>query len=401
MKNAILIFGAGLNQVTLIKAANELGHSSVVLDPSQDPPGKSYADSFYCVNGNDYKITKKLALKHKVKGIVTSQMEKPLRLMSKLAEDMGFIFHAPEVVERSLDKWLMKQAFIAHNVPCAQGMIFKKDENITKDSINLLPYPLIMKPKDATSSQGVYKIVSINDIKKYITISRSFSKTGEIIIEEFLYGPELSVEAVTFKGKTTIVQFTEKFITPFPRTVEMGHLQPATLTDIQRRKVSEVVITAITAIGIDNSASHTEVKLTKEGPKIIEIGARLGGDFISSYLTLHSCGVNMDRAAIQVALGDKPDLIHKFSRYSFIKYIELEAGKRIVEVRDYSDILNEPGVLFANVFVKPGETIPKITDSAKRPACVLVQGNSREQVFEMTDRKAEMLKSKIILGGIL
>ena len=65
-------------------------------------------------------------------------MEKPLRIMAKLAEEMGYIFHTPEVVERSLDKWLMKKAFITHNVPCAKGMVFGKDERVTKNSINSL-----------------------------------------------------------------------------------------------------------------------------------------------------------------------------------------------------------------------------------------------------------------------
>jgi len=77
VNKSILIFGAGLNQLTLIKAAKDLGVTSVVLDPSADAPGKKLADYFYCVNGKDYDRTKEIAIKHKVDGIVTTQMEKP------------------------------------------------------------------------------------------------------------------------------------------------------------------------------------------------------------------------------------------------------------------------------------------------------------------------------------
>jgi len=401
MKRSILIFGAGINQLTLIKAAKKLGITSIVVDPNPEALGRSLADYFYCVAGNDYEGTKKIALKHKVNGIVTSQMEKPLRLMAQLSSELGFIFHEPDVVERSLDKWLMKKEFFSYGVPCAKGKLFKKEEKIIRAKLNHLTYPLIIKPKDATSSQGVFKINHFKEIGKYIEISCSFSKTQEVIIEEFLDGPEFSVEAITFQGKTTIVQFTEKFITSFPRTVEIGHLQPASLNSKQKSQIDAVVKGAIKAIGIDNSASHTEIKLTPDGPKSIEIGARLGGDFIASYLTLASTGVNMDKAAIQVALGEKPDLENRHTKYSFIKYLELEPGKQVVDVKDYSDISNEQGVVFANIFVKRGDIIPEITDSAERPAFVIVQADTKSQVINYSSLFEEKLKSKILLGGAL
>ena len=108
---SIMIFGAGLNQLELIREARNLGLTTIVIDPQEDPPGKSEADFFYWVDGTDYETTRTIALKHKVSGIVTGQMEKPLRLMARLAQELGFIFNSPEVTERCLDKWLMKGNF--------------------------------------------------------------------------------------------------------------------------------------------------------------------------------------------------------------------------------------------------------------------------------------------------
>lgn len=398
MCKKILIFGGGLNQLTLVQAAKELGLKSIVIDPYDDAPGKDFTDYFYKVDGQDYNTTKSIALKHNVAGIVTSQMEKPMRLMAKLAQELGLIFHTPEVTEKSLDKWLMKQAFIENNVPCARGKLYKNNEEIKKEHITDLSFPLIIKPKDATSSQGVYKIENFEDIGKYKKITSRFSKNGEIIIEEFLDGPEFSVETITFKGKTTVVQITEKFVIPFPRTVEMGHLQPAQLGKEQKNKISEVVVSAIEAIGIDNSAAHTEVKLTSGGPKIVEIGARLGGDYISSYLTLHSCGVDMDKAAIQVALGQEPDLIPSLQQFSYIKYFELPVGKKVKKIEKWNDISEYPDVVFANIAVKVGEIIEEITESKKRPGFIIVKGFSRSDVIDKALFYEEKLKQKITLG---
>jgi carbamoyl-phosphate synthase large subunit len=398
VKKNILIFGAGLNQLTLIQAARDLGLNSIVIDPFDEAPGKNLADYFYKVDGNDYETTKKIAIEHNVAGIITSQMEKPMRLMAKLANELNFIFHTPEITEKSLDKWLMKKSFLENGVPCAQGKVFNSKEIINAEQIINFKFPLIIKPTSATSSQGVYKVNSIEEINYFREITERFSKESEIIIEEFLDGPEFSVESITYNGKTTIVQITEKFVTPYPRTVEIGHLQPSQLDKEQQNNISEVAISAIEAISIDNSAAHTEVKLTSGGPKIVEIGARLGGDYISSYLTLHSCGVDMDKAAIQVALGQEPDLIPSLQQFSYIKYFELLVGKKVKKIEKWNDISEYPDVVFANIAVKVGEIIEEITESKKRPGFIIVKGFSRSDVIDKALFYEEKLKQKITLG---
>ncbi|HDR50744.1 MAG TPA: ATP-grasp domain-containing protein [Mariniphaga anaerophila] len=369
----------------------------MALDPNPDAPGKALADHFYVVAGNDYDTTKQIALKHRVDGLATTQMEKPLRLMAKLAQELGLPFHSPEVVERSLDKWLMKQAFLQYGIPCARGKLFKKNEEIKEYDLNDFRYPLVLKPKDATSSQGVFRVEKFSEIKQCADETRKFSRNGELIIEEFLEGKEYSVETITFKGKTTIVQYTEKFITPFPYTVEMGHLQPADLSDEEKRQIDKVVTAAINVISIDNSAAHTEVKITPEGPKILEIGSRGGGDFISSYLTLASTGISMDEAIIKVALGKEPDLRPKTSKYSCIKYFSLPVGKRVDKVADYSEIFKEEHVVFAHIALKEGDMIEEITESKKRPGFVITKSKDRDTVLKIAKDLCKYLSSRIKL----
>jgi len=93
MKKTILIFGAGLNQYLLIKAARDLGITTVVLDPDHNAPGKEIADYFYVVAGKDYETTKQIAMKHKIDGLATTQMERPLYLMARLEQELIVTFH--------------------------------------------------------------------------------------------------------------------------------------------------------------------------------------------------------------------------------------------------------------------------------------------------------------------
>lgn len=394
-KPGIMIFGAGLNQLELIREARALGLTTVVIDPRDDSPGRKEADHFYRIDGDDYESTRETAIRHKVGGIVTGQMEKPLRMMARLAQDLGFVFNSPEVTERCLDKWLMKEALTANGVPCARGILLRPG-----DMIRLPPgvyYPVIIKPRDAFSSRGVYKCEDLSCVERYIEESRSFSSSGDVIIEEFLTGKEYSVEALTCKGETTVVQFTEKFITPYPKTVELGHLQPAGIDDVTRLEVSAVVTSALTALGVMNSASHTEVMVTGKGPFIIEAGARLGGDFIGSYLTRSSTGMSMDRAAVEIAMGMQPAGKPSLRAFSMIKYLELPAERIVDEVLPYEDVTGLPGVVFAALFVSPGDIIKPLIHSAMRPGCIITEADTLNLVKERTDRYAGLLAQRIIL----
>lgn len=398
VKKTILIFGAGLNQVELIKAARELGVTSVVVDPMENPPGAALADFYYRVGGQDYARTKEIALHHHVDGIVTAQMEKPLRIMAKLAKELGFIFNSPSVIEQCRNKYLMKCAFEKGGIPCAKGLLFSKDVKpaLSELSKNGLTFPLIIKPVDAFSSRGVYKVNDIDELLMHIDETSSFATNGEYLIEEFIEGNEYSVEAITFKGNTHIIQITEKFTTPYPRTVELGHLQPARITDLQKNIIQVALVNAIKALGIDNTATHMELKINNDVVKIIEIGARLGGDFISSYLTKASTGVSMDKAAIQVALGYAPDVTPNKHAVSFIRYIELPERNTVKNVLPLDDINSMPEVVFAHMYVKPGDVIQPIEHSAQRPACFILTGNTWEQVKNTAVMVEHKLKRLII-----
>lgn len=395
----ILIFGAGLNQLELIREAKNLGVISIAIDPNSNAVGVEEADFFYRVDGDDYELTKEIALKHNVNGIVTGQMENPLRLMARLAQELGFIFNSPEVVERCRDKHLMKECFIKNQIPCAKGVLFSGYTLPTQDELEKqnLVFPLIIKPTDAHSSRGVVRVEDYKELKEQVLETANFSSNQNYLVEEFLEGQELSVEAITHKGETHIVQFTEKFITPFPRTVELGHLQPARITSEEKEEIDKVVKKAIVALGIDNSPTHTEVMLTKKGVKIIEVAARLGGDFIGSYLTKASTGISLDRATIEIALGLEPKVEKENKEFAYIKYFFLPAQKKVVEVLNYQDILEEDSLVFAQIFVKPGDITTTLTHSAHRAGCVLVKGKTYRDVLQKAQHFENRLTDKIKL----
>jgi carbamoyl-phosphate synthase large subunit len=381
---SILIFGGGLNQITLIQSAKDLGYKTIVIDPVENAPAKKIADVFEVVGAKDYETTKRIAISNKVKGIVTCQMENPLLLMARLAKDLNFIFPSEKSVSNARNKFLMKEAFMKGQVPCAKGILINSTSKISEEMCKEIGFPLIIKPVDSFSSRGVYRINTFSEIEKYLGTTRNFSSSGDILIEEFMDGAEVSVESITQNNITSTVQITDKIITPYPTAVEMGHIQPSSLKEETQEEIKNLVKKAIVALGLDNCASHAEVKITKEGPKMVELGARLGGDYITSHLVPLSTGVNIEAAAIQIAMGKKPDLEHKFKKASAIQYLDLPKGKMIRKINECEGLQGDKRIKSVMIFCKEGEMISEITDSAKRPGCVIVQDDDRSSVMNTT-----------------
>lgn len=397
MPNTIMIFGAGINQMALILAAKELGLTTIVVDPAENPPGKDLADHYYQVGKEDYASTKAIAIKHNVAGIVTSQMENPLKIMAQLSLDLGLIFHSPEIVENSTNKYLMKRAFIAAGVPCAWGMLVRDYKVLDEKELKRHKLPLIIKPLQSFSSRGVYKINNYMEYRDKVDITLSHSRDGAYLLEEFIDGPEFSVESITYRGNTTVVQYTDKIIAPYPSTVEIGHVQPAGLTDAQKSDVDKAVCKALKALKIDNSAAHTELKLSHRGPVIIEIGPRLGGDFISSHLCRLSTGICMDKAAIQVALGMDPIMERTKNTGSAIMYLVLPERCKIDKIMACDTLMDLPGVYQYNLDLAEGSIISPLTDSAKRSGWVITYADSHDLAYKRAQKALDYMKSRLSL----
>lgn len=135
-------------------------------------------------------------------------------------------------------------------------------------------------------------------------------------------GPEVSVETLSFDGHTHIIAITDKVTTGSPEFVEMGHSIPSQLSIDTKLQIEKVVIAAIKAVGINNGPSHTEIIITKDGPKVVELGARLGGDNITTHLVPFATGVDMVEACIEIAFGNNPVLNKRISMGSAIRYFK-------------------------------------------------------------------------------
>ena len=236
-------------------------------------------------------------------------------------------------------------------------------------------YPLIVKPSDRSGSLGVAKVQSPEGLPIAVEKALHVSFKREAMVEEFIEGREISVEFISYKGQHYPLQITDKVTTEAPHFVELEHHQPSTLSYEMFEKIYDITKTALNALGVNNGASHSEYKITDEGRIVVmEIGARMGGDFIGSDLVRLSTGYDFLKGVIEVALGtfEEPLLtIHKHSGVYFLSK-ETERLKSIIDNYErYPEI------------VKAEITDPVLRDvecSADRSGYLIYQSNNKFKI---------------------
>ena len=203
----------------------------------------------------------------------------------------------------------MRNAFKKYGVSVPKFIELKDSNDISE--IKNMKFPIIIKPTDRSGSRAITKIEKSSDIEKINkaindAIDVSFEK--EAIVEEFIEGPEFSAETISYRGEHTLLAITRKQTTGAPHFIETGHIQPAELDKDMIEKVKKEIFEGLKSLKIENGAAHSEFKITPNGDvKIIEIGARMGGDCIGSDLVQISTGYDFLKMVIDVALGNKPD----------------------------------------------------------------------------------------------
>ena len=230
---------------------------------------------------------------------------------------------------------------------------------------------MIVKPTDRSGSRGVEKVLDPVQLEQAINRSRKESFEHKAIIEEFVTGREISVESISFEGKHHILQITDKVTTGAPFFVELEHHQPSSLPDDIKSQVKQIVLHALDTLHIQYGASHSELKITENGDIcVIEIGARMGGDFIGSDLVRLSTGYDFLRGVIEVALGNFHEPQITEHSYSGVYFLSEETKHLETIIKNWK---NYPEIVEAEI---TDENLKKIECSGDRSGYLIYQSNT-------------------------
>lgn len=375
MDKKLAVIGASYLQLPLVQKAKEMGLYTICFAWEDGAICKDVADKFYPISIVEKELIITICRQERIDGICTIASDVAAPTVAYVAEQMGLVGNSYECALRANNKYLMRQAFCKAGVPCPQ--YWYVNEEIFKHQtlyITHLTFPLIVKPSDRSGSLGVTKVEKKEDLLPAIKAAQGYSFKHEAMVEQFIEGREISVEFISYKGVHYPLQITDKVTTEAPHFVELEHHQPADLTATQYDEIYAITKRALTALGVANGASHSEYRITNDGKiYVMEIGARMGGDFIGSDLVQLSTGYDFLQGVIEVALGTFTEPQLKEHNFSGVYFLCQEAAylKPIIE----QSVL--PEIVKAEI---TDEQLRSVTCSADRSGYMIYKSNRKIKI---------------------
>lgn len=321
---------------------------------------------------------------------VFTMNEYRIPLASKISEALQLTYQLPyEASLRCRNKKLARQKLNEAGVGEVQYRLVTSESDLESE-LQGMDFPLIVKPSNDSGSKNVYLCKSESEIStaiKHIVQSKKNivgqSIDTDILIEEFLDGPEFSIESVTVNGQTIILGITKKLVTPYPLSIEVGHDFPAALDLDEGKEIRSLVKESLAILGVDFAVTHTEVKLTNKGPRIVEVNARPGGDEIP-HLVKAVTGIDLKSLAFLVTLGkgiDSLDLSSSTVPSASIRFLSAnQEGKVFFDERFQSASIREQ-----KWYVNNGELVQRTESNFNRLGYFIVYGDEHSPSCSKAD----------------
>ena len=373
MVNKLAIIGASYLQRPLVEKAKAMGLYTICFAWAEGAVCKDIVDEFYPISIVNKEEILEICQKKQIDGICTIASDVAAPTVAYVAENMGLVANSHQTSVTANNKYAMRQAFMNTGVPCPKFLCVEDCTDATIDEIKQsMKLPLIVKPADRSGSLGVTKVENIEELKEAIDNAHTCSFKKQAMVEEFVGGREISVEFISYQGNHYPLQITDKVTTGAPHFVELEHHQPSTLSAEMYAKIYDITEKALNALGITNGASHSEYKITEDGDiYVIEIGGRMGGDFIGSDLVRLSTGYDFVKGVIEVSLGDFTEPKITESNYSGVYFL-------CKETEHLLPILQKANTISEIVLYEQTDTeLRNITCSSDRSGYMIYQGETK------------------------
>lgn len=372
-----LVLAGGFPQIDLIQQLKSRGIYTILADWNAEPVAKKYADKFYQISTLDIEAVTQVACREKVDYILTVCTDQALLTVAKVSENLGLPCYIDyQTALKVTNKQYMKETFCQHGIPTAKHVILDEfDEQRIVDFC----FPLITKPVDCNSSKGVKVSYNIDDLKRSFYEAKNYSRTQTVIIEEYISGDEITVDAYVENGIATVlttsisekIKDNDKFV--IFRTLNPGHQELLS-------KIQNVVQNIANAFNLQNTPMLIQMLTDGENIYVIEFSARTGGG-VKYLLIKEICGFDVIKAVIDLTEGQKPQLELRPRRKAYLvnEFIYCKPG--VFDHLEGFETLKETGIIEDFYLFKwRGAKLDSISNSGDRIAGFTILGDTMEEL---------------------
>ncbi|MGW0393155.1 ATP-grasp domain-containing protein [Streptomyces sp. NPDC003042] len=405
-EHKLLVVGGRIQ--TLRKAA-ALGIRFVLIQHKDQfvPEAAELAEAVLIADYTDWDVTRPLVeAAHTAYGFtrVASITEPGLVPAGRISDHLGLGNTSEEVAELLRDKYAMRRHLAACDSPEVRALSVAAAEIEGADALIAFGaehgYPFVLKPVDATASLGVVRIdgpeqaaeawAGVEALRARTDLQwGAFFTIGRFIAEQYIAGPEYSVETFSFAGRHIVLAVTEKLTGGQEGFIELGHALPARLAPADERRVEEAVSRFLDAMGLTDGAAHTELRLTPAGPQIIESHNRMGGDRIFDLLDA-AFGIDLEEWIVAWQFGLIPALTERPTprRSAATRFLSALPGT-VREIQGKDEALALDGVIDIETTVAAGDTVGELRGNWDRVGQVLVTAPDTGAAVAFAERLVE------------
>ena len=392
MSKTLLIISGGIEAIPGIRLAKKMGLHVVVSDINPKAPGFALADDGIVASTYDVDETIAAAEKYdhsvrRIDGVICIAADVPLTVAS-VASALGLSGIPVRSASLAANKMAMKECFFDAGIPMPWFSLVRSVEHLVQIVADK-GYPLVIKPTDSRGARGVLRLTEGIDLEWAFRHSMQFSPSSQVMVEEYLDGPQISTESMILDGQGITPGFIDRnyeFLDRFaPYIIENGGQQPSHLNDLDRESVSRVAEMSGKAMGIKNGVVKGDMVFTPDGPKVIEVAARLSGGWMSTDQIPLGTGVDLVGSAIRLALGeeiDPEDMVPRHRNGVAIRYFFPEPGI-VMDISNLNEFQGMSWVHKLYMFANIGDVIEPVTNHTKRAGFVITTEKTAEKAVEL------------------
>jgi biotin carboxylase len=380
----LLVLGAGPAQLGLLQAARRRGLFVIALDRDPSAPGFEFADRRAVVSTEDEPAIGMLAAAEELNGVIAPGIDWPVAIAARVAARLGLSHPlSPETAALAVSKQRQRERLAAHDVPQPRWRVVRE----APDDLEL---PVVVKPPDRQGQKGLTLVREQERLAAAVAMAVSASRTNVALVEELVDGPELTVNAFSTGGVFHPLTVTDRITARDEAAfgVALAHAWPS---EHETEGAIEVARAAATALGVENGPTYTQVVLGPDGPKVMELAARLGGGH-DAELCDAALGVDLNGLALSAALGEPLEVPRAEPRGgAVVKFLVASPGT-LESVRGIEEANAQEGIVGARVYRRPGWVFAPLRRGSDRAGFVLATGNSRDDALAKADRAAELIR---------
>ncbi|MDR2785361.1 MAG: ATP-grasp domain-containing protein [Treponema sp.] len=392
-RKQLIILGAGIMQGPAISIAKEMGLETVVADGDSRAPCAPLADRFERIDLKDKEgveaLARELKAEGRLAGIITAGTDFSATA-AWVAERLGLPGIPYETALDASDKGRMRLRFREAGVPSPEFLTL--GDMPPGDFAFPFDFPAVVKPVDNMGGRGCRRLENRRELALALPEAIRFSRSGRAIVEEYMDGPEFSVDALVYHGEITICGLADRHIYFPPYFIEMGHTMPTNLGEKEAASLLDVFIEGVRALGLLDrnavGAAKGDVKLCSRGPMIGEIAARLSGGYMSGWTYPYASGVEVTKGAIQAAIGQKPDCLDVTRSWTCAERAFISIPGKVRSIHGLRDAKAAPYVKDIFLRAEEGGRVTFPENNVSKCGNVLAAAPGRKSAMDAADSAA-------------